>query len=147
MKRPAFALLLALAACGGKYKAPPAQKSIALPTGAQLKPYDPAHPGNANPQGLAQVGDKVYVFARQGGDEVVGMSRGFLFAGASTLVQSLWRVEDASTARLMERFYLALERGRPAGAALRHAQLAALGESGSHPYQWAPFQLAGHSGA
>ena len=59
MKRTAFALVLAVA-CGGKYKAPPAQKSIALPTGAQLKPYDPAHPGNANPQGLAQVGDKVY---------------------------------------------------------------------------------------
>ena len=60
MKRFATAVVITLAACGGKYKAPPPQSSIALPTGAQLKPYDPAHPGNANPQGLAQVGDKVY---------------------------------------------------------------------------------------
>ncbi|MCA1828713.1 MAG: YncE family protein [Myxococcales bacterium] len=62
MKRTAFALALALAlaACGGKYKAPPPQKNIALPPGSQLKPYDPAHPGNANPQGLTQVGDQVY---------------------------------------------------------------------------------------
>lgn len=60
MKPIAFTLAITLAACGGKYQAPPAQKSIALPTGDQLKPYDPAHPGNANPQGLAQVGGKAY---------------------------------------------------------------------------------------
>lgn len=60
MKRIASALALTLAACGGSSKAPPPQKSIALPTGDQLKPYDPKHPGNANPQGLAQAGDRVY---------------------------------------------------------------------------------------
>ena len=64
MKRIALVALtlaaLSLAACGGKYKAPPAQATIALKTGADLKPYDPAKPGNAYPQGLAQVGDKVY---------------------------------------------------------------------------------------
>ena len=58
MKR--LALVLLVSACSGKYKAPPPLQSIALPAGDQLKPYDAAHPGNANPQGLAQVGDKVY---------------------------------------------------------------------------------------
>jgi CHAT domain-containing protein len=80
-----------------------------------------------------------------GGDELVGLSRGFLFAGASTLVQSLWRVEDGSTARLMERFYRALRAGHPRGAALRDAQLSLLAE-GLPPYFWAPFQLVGDAG-
>src|SRR5439155_10065085 len=57
-----------------------------------------------------------------GGDELIGLSRGFLYAGATTLVQSLWRVEDGSTACLMAHFYGALQDGRPKGAALREAQ-------------------------
>jgi CHAT domain-containing protein len=80
-----------------------------------------------------------------GGDELIGLSRGFLHAGAATLVQSLWRVEDRSTARLMEGFYRRLRSGRPRGAALREAQLELLGE-GLSPYFWAPFQLVGDGG-
>jgi CHAT domain-containing protein len=85
----------------------------------------------------------------RGGDELIGLSRGFLYAGASTLVQSLWRVEDGSTARLMERFYRGLRDGLGKGAALRQAQLALLAEQTGpteHPYFWAPFQLVGDSG-
>jgi len=78
-----------------------------------------------------------------GGDELIGLSRGFLHAGASTLVQSLWRVEDGSTARLMEHFYRNLRAGRSKGAALREAQLALLAEQSAQPYFWAPFQLVG----
>jgi CHAT domain-containing protein len=81
-----------------------------------------------------------------GGDELVGLSRGFLFAGASTLVQSLWRVEDASTGQLMKQFYSGLCRGLAPGPSLRHAQRAFL-EDGLHPYVWAPFQLVGYGGA
>jgi CHAT domain-containing protein len=80
-----------------------------------------------------------------GGDELVGLSRGFLYAGASTLVQSSWRVEDRSTAELMARFYRALSAGRPKGAALREAQLALLGD-GAPPYVWGAFQLIGDFG-
>jgi CHAT domain-containing protein len=81
-----------------------------------------------------------------GGDELVGLSRGFLYAGTSTLIQSLWRVEDGSTAELMARFYRALGGGQSKGAALREAQLALLGSKGVHPFYWAPFQLIGDSG-
>jgi CHAT domain-containing protein len=79
-----------------------------------------------------------------GGDELIGLSRGFLFAGASALVQSLWRVEDESTAQLMTRFYQALTDGRGAAEALRIAQLALLDERDGLPYFWAPFQVVGH---
>jgi tetratricopeptide (TPR) repeat protein len=80
--------------------------------------------------------------AVHGGDELVGLTRGFLYAGAAALVQSLWRVEDGSTARLMARFYRALQGGWSASAALREAQLSSLEEDG-HPFLWAPFQLVG----
>jgi CHAT domain-containing protein len=80
-----------------------------------------------------------------GGDELVGLSRGFLFAGAATLVQSLWRVDDRSTARLMQCFYGALMDGIPPGAALRRAQRGLLHE-GLHPHLWGAFQLVGRDG-
>ncbi len=82
-----------------------------------------------------------------GGDELVGLSRGFLFAGASTLVQSLWRVEDGSTADLMGCFYRGLRAGQTKGAALRTAQRELLAAKGAHPYHWAPFQLIGDHGS
>jgi len=80
--------------------------------------------------------------AVHGGDELVGLTRGFLYAGAAALVQSLWRVEDGSTARLMGRLYRALDGGWSASAALREAQLASLDET-RQPFLWAPFQLVG----
>jgi CHAT domain-containing protein len=83
-----------------------------------------------------------------GGDEVIGLSRGFLYAGAATVIQSLWRVEDGSTASLMAHFYRALGEGQAKGTALRAAQLALLHEerTAGHPFFWAPFQLVGDSG-
>ena len=83
----------------------------------------------------------------RGGDELIGLSRGFLYAGVSALVQSLWRVEDGAAARLMARFYQALRDGTPRAAALREAQLALMDECGPHPFLWAPFQLVGDGGS
>ena len=78
----------------------------------------------------------------QSGDDVVGLTRGFLFSGADAIVASLWLVDDAATSELMQAFY----RARPeigARAALRQAQRT-LRESGKdHPYYWAAFQLVG----
>jgi CHAT domain-containing protein/tetratricopeptide (TPR) repeat protein len=81
-----------------------------------------------------------------GGDELIGLSRGFLYAGAATLVQSMWRVEDDSTARLMDEFYRLLRSGRTKGAALREAQFVLLASGTPHPYYWGAFQLIGDSG-
>jgi CHAT domain-containing protein/tetratricopeptide (TPR) repeat protein len=80
------------------------------------------------------------------GNELVGLSRGFLYAGASTLVQSLWRVEDDATAELMAQFYRELRAGSTKGAALCLAQRAILSAHSAHPFHWAPFQLVGDSG-
>jgi CHAT domain-containing protein len=76
------------------------------------------------------------------GDELVGLARGFLGAGASTLVASLWLVRDETTAWMMEDWYARLHEGANRTAALREAQLA-LKERYPHPYYWAPFVLMG----
>jgi CHAT domain-containing protein len=91
-----------------------------------------------------------------GGDELLGLMRAFLSAGASALVLSHWAVEDRSTAQLMETFYQQLEAGWTKGAALRYAQLQLAQPEGaiagrrpdmySHPFFWAPFFLVGHAG-
>ncbi len=89
-----------------------------------------------------------------GGDELLGLMRAFLYAGAASLVLSLWAVEDRSTARLMETFYRKLAEGWTKGAALQHAQRQFIGEqddgqgspSYAHPYFWASFFLVGDTG-
>jgi tetratricopeptide (TPR) repeat protein len=77
-----------------------------------------------------------------GGDEVLGLTRAFLGAGAATLVVSLWLVQDETTARLMDDWYGRLRDGEGRAAALRAAQLG-IKERHPHPYYWAPFVLIG----
>lgn len=79
------------------------------------------------------------------GEGLVGMTRGFMEAGAPRLVVSLWSVEDRSTAELMSRFYHAMLRdGLKPPAALREAQLSMLREpEWSNPRRWAPFLFQG----
>jgi CHAT domain-containing protein len=76
------------------------------------------------------------------GDELVGLSRGFFQAGASSLVVSLWAVNDRSTALLMRDFYSHLSAGASPAVALRAAQVA-LRQQYPHPYYWAPFLVVG----
>jgi CHAT domain-containing protein len=75
------------------------------------------------------------------GDDVVGFTRGFLYAGANSIVSSLWKVDDAATNKLMQRFYHELHKGDKRQA-LRIAQLS-VRETQGHPYYWAAFQLTG----
>jgi CHAT domain-containing protein len=76
------------------------------------------------------------------GDELMGLTRAFLGAGATTLVASLWLVQDETTAELMENWYEHLSQGVGRATALRNAQLA-LKDRFPHPYYWAPFVLIG----
>jgi tetratricopeptide (TPR) repeat protein len=73
-----------------------------------------------------------------GGDEVVGLPRAFLGAGAAAVLVSLWLAQDDTTAVLMRVLYTGLRAGLRPAAALRAAQLA-VAERYPHPYHWAPF--------
>lgn len=77
-----------------------------------------------------------------GGDEILGLTRAFLGAGAATLVVSLWLVQDETTAHLMRRWYEMLGGGMEPAAALRAAQLE-IKDIEPHPFLWAPFVLIG----
>ena len=78
------------------------------------------------------------------GDELLGLTRGFLYAGTPSLVVSLWRVNDRSTTLLMKRFYEGLLEGQSKPAALRQAGIDIKARF-PHPYYWAPFILMGKS--
>ena len=75
------------------------------------------------------------------GDDVVGLNRGFLFAGAKSIISSLWSVSDSATAVLMKNLYANLKKQSKASA-LRNAQLATM-KKYPHPFYWAAFQLNG----
>jgi CHAT domain-containing protein len=79
------------------------------------------------------------------GEGLLGITRGFLSAGASRLVVSLWKVDDRSTAELMKRFYhQLLEAGQPPAEALRRAQASMLDDpEWSAPWHWAGFVFLG----
>ncbi len=79
------------------------------------------------------------------GDELIGVSRAFFYAGTPSLLSSLWTVNDRSTALLMDDFYEALiGRGENKASALQCAMLALRAMPGySNPYFWAPFFITG----
>ncbi|MEM8932646.1 MAG: CHAT domain-containing protein, partial [Acidobacteriota bacterium] len=78
----------------------------------------------------------------QGADELVGLTRGLLYAGARSVLVTLWDVHDESTAHLMDRFYGHLASGLAAADALRRTLLEHR-EVHPRPYFWAPFVLVG----
>ena len=79
------------------------------------------------------------------GEGLVGLTRGFMYAGAKRVVASMWKVDDKATAELMKQFYYAMlvEKRSPADA-VRTAQLAVRGQKEwRSPYYWAAFVLQG----
>ena len=79
------------------------------------------------------------------GEGLVGLTRGFMYAGAPRVVASLWRIDDRATAEIMKRFYTAmLKDGLRPSAALRAAQISMLNDKRwQSPQFWAAFTLQG----
>lgn len=82
------------------------------------------------------------------GEGLVGVTRALLYAGAASVVVSLWQVADTSTSSLMARFYQYLGEDDDKAEALRRSKLEMIrGGRFDHPYFWAPFVLIGQPGA
>jgi len=79
------------------------------------------------------------------GEGLIGLTRGFMYAGSKSVIASLWKVDDRATAELMKRFYEAMfEEGLTPAAALRKAKESMWRESRWRaPYFWAAFVLQG----
>jgi CHAT domain-containing protein len=79
------------------------------------------------------------------GEGLVGLTRGFMYAGASSVVASLWKVDDEATAELMKQFYInMLQKRMTPAAALRAAQSSIRQKpEWRSPYYWAAFTLQG----
>jgi CHAT domain-containing protein len=77
-----------------------------------------------------------------GGDELIGLVRGLLYAGAQTLMVSLWEVHDQSTAEFMGDFYRNFKSSANKANALRKSVMN-LKQKHRHPYYWAAFALVG----
>jgi len=79
-------------------------------------------------------------------DELIGLGRGVLYAGAGALLVSQWRVADASTLDFMKKVYATLLEGDSKAAALRKVQRSFLAENREiHPAFWGAFQLIGNA--
>jgi CHAT domain-containing protein len=79
------------------------------------------------------------------GEGLIGLTRGFLYAGAPRVVATLWEIDDRTTAEAMKLFYQGmLGRGERPAQALRAAQLALWKSKGwDAPYYWAAFTMEG----
>lgn len=132
-----------------------------FPLNSALALSIPDHPGEGQDNGLLQAweifesvrldADLVTLSAcnsamgsEMGGEGLLGLTRAFQYAGARSVLASLWSVADVSTADLMQRFYSHLRAGKAKAEALQAAQIELIRSPGfSHPFHWAAFQLVG----
>jgi CHAT domain-containing protein/Tfp pilus assembly protein PilF len=81
------------------------------------------------------------------GEGIIGLSRGFFYAGAQSIISSLWNVNDQSSNILMTHFYRNLKNGLPKDEALKNAKVEYLQQISepqqAHPYFWATFVALG----
>jgi CHAT domain-containing protein len=73
----------------------------------------------------------------------LGLSRVFFFAGARSIISTLWPVNDKSSSTFMKHFYDAYFSGRGKGESLRLAKKAMRDSGFSHPFYWAGYVLTG----
>jgi CHAT domain-containing protein len=77
------------------------------------------------------------------GDEILGLSRGLLYAGAKSLLLTLWDVHDRSTAEVMRSFYDHFRHAPENRASALQTAVLDARRSYPHPFHWAPFVLVG----
>ncbi len=80
------------------------------------------------------------------GEGIINLARGFTYAGASSVVPTLWKISDVATAKLMEQFYVELKSGQPKHIAMAKAKrhfLKTAGPDSGHPFYWAAFVMIG----
>ncbi|MGA9573986.1 MAG: CHAT domain-containing protein, partial [Lysobacterales bacterium] len=81
------------------------------------------------------------------GDDFVGLTRAFIYAGSQTVLATLWQVDDQSTMNFMQGFYTRLKQNNSDKAlalALAQREMRS-NQNYQHPYFWAPFILVGDS--
>ena len=157
--RPSYSgLILSLA--GGDWNSLPAAAKPAPPDPKSEKTLPPAARGPQTEDGLLQVyeifnlklnADLVALSACETGlgkevkgEGLVGLTHAFFYAGTPSLLVSLWKVQDRSTADVMVNFYKELGRAQHKAEALRRAKLKLIEQNRyAHPYYWAPFVLTG----
>jgi CHAT domain-containing protein len=79
-----------------------------------------------------------------GGDELLGLVRGLLYAGARAVLLTLWDAYDMSTAEFMGSFYGHLQSSSSKARAMQLA-MQELRDRYPHPFYWAPFVLVGQA--
>lgn len=92
---------------------------------------------------------RVDVGRLQGAEGIANLVRSFLFAGAQSVLASLWSADDIATAALIKQFYSHLAKKQDKGSALRRANIDLLKKYGDQalPYYWAGFTLQGEGAA
>src|SRR5690606_2956813 len=85
------------------------------------------------------------------GEGLISLSRGFFYAGAKSILSTKWKINDASTSHIMDRFYYYLSKGENKDRALQQAKLDFVKTNKqnplSHPYYWSAFVLSGNTDA
>jgi len=82
------------------------------------------------------------------GEGVSNLTRAFMYAGAQSVIQSLWNINDQSSSRIMSNFYASLKEGLPKDVALRSAKLKYMQDAEDferHPYYWSSFISIGNT--
>lgn len=125
----------------------PGRFSLQLAAGEHLTTRD-IEGLNLKPGLVALSACDTHLGPRVRGDELMTLSRAFLSAGMSSVLATLWRVEDEATAQIVSGFFAALARGAEPAAALREAQRAYRSGGGlQHPRYWAPWVVVGGQAA
>jgi CHAT domain-containing protein len=98
---------------------------------------------NLRPELLVLSGCQTGTGYLQKGEGLTGLASAFFYAGARSILMSLWNVNDKATSVFMESFYRHFASGMGKAESLRRAKMEMLNSSYRHPFYWAPFVLQG----